>query len=571
MPIEIGPPMPDDASMGEIGGGGEPEPSRGGASPVLPLDLRRIADRTTSPLLVLDRSGTIRYSNPAAARLVGWSPATLRGTRVLNLVHPADHERVEASLRRVVRGLSSDMPVEYRVKGADGSWKTLAIVATNVLDHEAAPGIVVSATDVTALREQERYLRSIAYQDPITELPNRRSLLEELEEAMGKPQGLAVAFMDVDHFKRINDSLGHSFGDTVLRAIANRLLALVPAGSVVTHFAADTFVLVLIDLAPNRAVRLVWELLRSLATPLFVEGHELNLAATAGVAMRDEGHTPESILRDADSALTRAKAQRRGGVEVFSEEMRTQAVERLAMETELRHAVERDELRLLVQPVVDLTHREVAGGEALLRWTRRGGEGVSPDVFIPLAEETGLITSIGDWVLGRALGILLMRRVSRVSVNLSPRQLFEPGLPARVERLLGLLEVSPSRLLFEVTENFVVENFDLAVQALGSLRQLGCPVGLDDFGTGYSSLGYLRKLPVDFLKLDRVLVRDIDSDIQAARIAETIVSLARTLSLATIAEGVEREQQADSLADMGCQFGQGWLFGPPEPHEELRA
>ncbi len=514
--------------------------AQAGNGAALPPEMRALADRTTSPLLLLDQNGKIRYSNPAAAGLVGWSPSSLKGTQVLNLVHPSDRVRVEESLERVVAGHSSGDAVEYRIRGADGSWKTLAIVATNLLDHAGASGIVISATDVTALRTQEVYLRALAFQDPITSLPNRRSLLDRLHSEMTKVQPLAVAFIDVDHFRRINDSLGHRFGDMVLRAAASRLIPLVPADSVIAHFAADTFVVVLVGLESGRAFSLVWELVWALSSPLYVEGRELNLTATAGVALRDPATTPDSVLRDADAALTRAKSQRRGGVEVFNEEMRTMAVERLAMETELRHAIESDELDLFVQPVIALATREVEGGEALVRWMRRGGADVSPEVFIALAEETGLIISIGDWVLGKALGILRAGSVERLSVNLSPRQLLEPGFPARVERLLHMLEVSPGRLLFEVTETFVVDNFDLASEFLGSLRQMGCPVGLDDFGSGYSSLGYLRRLPVDFLKLDRALVEDVDLDPQAARIAETIVALSHSLSLTTIAEGIER-------------------------------
>jgi diguanylate cyclase (GGDEF)-like protein/PAS domain S-box-containing protein len=567
MSIQIRPTTPDDPYVQEVGLREGPKGDLGSLGAALPAEVRAIGDRTTSPLLVVDPGGTIRYANPAAARLVGWSPPTLHGTQVLNFVHPADQKEVEASLTRVLAGKSSDVPVEYRVKGADGSWKTLALVATTLLYRGTTLGILVSGTDVTALRAQESYLRDLAFRDHVTALPNRRSLLQRLHEELPRRQHLAVAFIDIDHFKRITDSLGHSFGDSVLRATGSRLLSLLPPGGFLAHFYADTFVVVLVDLDPERAVHFVWELLRAVATPLFVEGRELNLAATAGVAVRDAATAPDCILRDADAALTRGKAQRRGGVEVFNEEMRTQAVERLAMEGELRHAVERNELSLVVQPVVYLPNREVAGGEALLRWTRRGGDAVSPDVFIGLAEETGLITSIGDWVLARAIGTLIARKVSRISVNLSPRQLVDPGLPARVERLLGLLEVPPGRLLFEVTENFVVDNFDIAAGSLANLRQLGCPVGLDDFGTGYSSLGYLRQLPVDFLKLDRELVQDVDTDPQAARIAETIVSLARTLSLATIAEGIERETQAHELNVMGCHYGQGWLFGRPGPVE----
>jgi EAL domain-containing protein (putative c-di-GMP-specific phosphodiesterase class I) len=245
--------------------------------------------------------------------------------------------------------------------------------------------------------------------------------------------------------------------------------------------------------------------------------------------------------------------------------MRDQAVARLALETDLRHAVDRDELSLCLQPVVRLDTGRAEGSEALLRWTRPSGEQVSPDEFIPLAEETGLIIPIGDWMLRNALGAVRAGHTPRVSVNLSPRQLLYPGLPARVERLLRSHDLRPEQTAFEVTEAVVVENFELATACLNRLRQLGCPVGLDDFGSGYSSLGYLRRLPLDFLKLDRQLVADIDTDPQAADIATMIAALARTLSLTTIAEGIERQPQADILAAAGCDYGQGWLFGRPEP------
>lgn len=527
-----------------------------------------MADRTNSPLLLLDREGHIRYSNPAAARLLGWSPFSLAGTSVMNLVHPRDRRRVKSSFAKVVDGQGSDEAAEYRVRGADGSWKTLAIFASNFLDIEPASSIVVSATDVSGWQSQQEILRMLALQDPVTGLVNRRGLRELLEDVVAHRDDVAVAFIDIDHFKRINDSLGHTTGDDVLRAVAGRFAPLVPAEGSICHFGADTFVAVLLGLDADRVVHLVWELVYTLGNPLFVEGRELNLSATAGVALREPASTPDSLLRDADAALTSAKARRRGGVEVFTQEMRTLAIERLAMETDLRHAVEREELSLWLQPVVRLTDGKTEGAEALLRW-HRNGRAVDPSVFVPLAEETGLITSLGDWVFGRAMGILLAGITPRLSVNLSPRQLLEPGLPSHVERLMALTGIEPGALVFEVTESVVVENFDVASSSLNSLRRLGCPVGLDDFGTGYSSLAYLRRLPIDFLKLDRRLVQDVDTDPQAARIAETIVSLAGALSLTTIAEGIERGSQASTLKGMGCTFGQGWLFGSPAPPWEL--
>lgn len=515
-------------------------------------------------MVVIDSAGKIRYANPATGWLVGQAPESLHGLAVLPLIHPDDRRRVRQDLRDVAAGHGHGTPVEYRVRASDGAWKTVLATASNLLDLSAGAGVLVSATDVTAQRAQEQNLRRLALVNPVTGLANRRALRDRLDIELNGDRPLSIAFIDLDHFKQVNDCLGHTVGDAVLSAAGSRLSSLVPKAGMVCHFGADTFV-VLTNLTPERAAQLSWELIGLLGHPLFIEGHELRLAATAGLANREAATTSESILRDADAALTRAKSTRRGGVEVFTERMRIEAVERLALETDLRHALERDEFRLFLQPVVHIDSGKAEGSEALIRWHRRNGEQVNPVGFIPLAEETGLILPIGEWVLDAALAALLAGRTRRASVNLSPRQLLDPGLPARVERLLSTKSLDPEQLSFEVTEAVVVENYDLAVHSLNRVRRLGCSVGLDDFGTGYSSLAYLRRLPVDFLKVDRSLIEDVDTDTQAARIAETIVGLARTLSLTTIAEGIERQAQADTLTAMGYHYGQGWLYGHPEP------
>lgn len=526
-------------------------------------DIRAVTDRTSSPMVILEPSGAIRYANPAAGWLVGMPSASLRGLGVLSLVHPRDRRRVKRDLDDVVAGRGTGEPVEYRVRGGCGGWKTISAVASNLLDVPSMAGILVSATDVTEQRAQEESLRNLALRDPITGLDNLSALRSELTEEMTSGRDLAVCFFDLDDFKRVNDCLGHSVGDAVLRAVAERLRSQVPARTIVAHLGADTFVAVLVGISAERAVKLAWELNGRLADPLFIAGHELRLQASVGMASRDTVSTSESILRDADAALTRAKSCRRGGVEAFSEALRTAAVDRLTIETELRYAVARDELRLHFQPIVQLGERRVIGSEALLRWARRGGELVSPATFIPVAEETGLILPIGEWVLGGAVAAVAAGRTEHVSVNLSPRQLLNPGLPSLVERLLRARQVRPEAVVFEVTEAVVVENFRLASESLNRVRGLGCKVGLDDFGTGYSSLGYLRRLPVDFIKLDRELVTDIDTDPQAAQLAAAVIALAQTLSLAAVAEGIERPGQADVLEGMGCEYGQGWLFGRP--------
>jgi diguanylate cyclase (GGDEF)-like protein/PAS domain S-box-containing protein len=528
-------------------------------------EIRTVVDRTSAPIVILERSGVIRYANPAAGWLVGRAPSSMVGANVLAMVHSDDRPRFVQNLAEVVAGRGLGEPVEYRVRAFGGSTKTILATASNLLDLSSVAGVLVSASDVTDQRAQEYSLRKLALRDPVTGLANRVALADRLALEMSTSRPMAVAFVDVDHFTRINDCLGHTVGDAVLDALGSRIGFSIPAESLASHFGGDTFVVVLSGLDPGRATQLVWDLIGRLANPLFMAGHELSLTASAGLAFGDAASTPESILRDADVALTRSKTRGRGGVEVFTEAMRVEAMDRLAMETDLRYAIERNQMQLHLQPIVSLSSRQTEGSEALLRWTRAHGEQVGPSTFIPLAEETGLIVPLGEWVLGRALAALQSGRTTRVNVNLSPRQLLDPGLPARIERLVSAQGVKPERLSFEVTEEVVIEKFELATATLRRIRRLGCLVGLDDFGVGYSSLSYLRRLPVDFLKLDRELVEDVDTDDQAAAIAGTIVALAKTLSLATVAEGVEREAQADVLTSMGCDFGQGWLFGYPAP------
>lgn len=543
----------------------EPDANEDLAAVHLSDEIRAVIDRTASPMVFLDSAGNIRYANPAAGRLVGRSAASLNGVDVFSLVHSKDRDRVRRDFRDVLEGVERGDPVEYRIRASDGSWKTITAAASNLLGLSWSSGILISAMDVTAQRKYEKTLHDLALRDDLTGLPNRRALREYLDRTISADGPVRVAFIDIDHFKRVNDSLGHTVGDTVLKACADRIASLVPKGGMTAHFGADTFVAVWLNTTTERSEGLAWEILASLRTSLFVAGHELRLSASVGLAFRDRMSTAESILRDADAALTRAKTARRGGVEVFTDEMRTEAINRLAIETDLRGAIDRGELRVHFQPVVSLRNGRLGGHEALLRWSRPSGAEIPPSTIVGIAEETGLIGVVSDWVLGQSLSVLESGRSPKVSVNLSPRQLLDPGLPMRVERLLATHAVQPHRLAFEITEAVVIDNFELARDSLNWLRRLGCSVGLDDFGIGYSSLGYLRRLPVDFLKLDRQMVEGIDSDGQALQIAGTIVTLARTLSLATIAEGIEHQTQADTLAVAGCDFGQGWLFGHPEP------
>ncbi|HTW06212.1 MAG TPA: GGDEF domain-containing protein [Acidimicrobiales bacterium] len=524
------------------------------------------AERLLSPVLVVEATGLISYANPATAWALGCTQTALRGSQVLDLVHPLDRRRARYDLAEAVAGRRLLSPHEYRVRGKDSGWKTVSAVVLDLLagSPPSGPLLVLNVIDISEQKAEEQSLRKLAFSDPATGLANRHALAEHLEGAMSGEGDLAVAFVALDRFKWVNDCLGHTVGDAVLQAAGSRISALLAPGSSVFHFGADIFVVVMAGLGQDQAVALTWAITARLTDPLFISGHEVRISASGGVAFQGAAATRESILSDADTALNRAKTSRRGGVEVFTEEMRAQAVERVAMEVDLRHAIERGELRLVFQPVVSLLDGRLVGNEALMRWERRG-QVVSPLTFIPLAEETGLIMAVGDWALGNAIRAVRAGGVTKAFVNLSARQLLDPGLPARVEQLFKASRIAPRALGFEVTETVVIENYGLAVECLRRLRHLGCSVGLDDFGVGYSSLGYLRRLPVDFLKLDRELVRDLGSDAQVAPIAEAIISMAHSLGLTTTAEGIEEQAQADALTVMGCDFGQGWLFGRPAP------
>ncbi len=530
-----------------------------------------MGDRTSSPLLLVSANGRVRYANPAATTLLGRGPESLVGQDLVSLVHPADAAVLLAGICGAVTGPATGRRFEYRVHTAEGEWRALSGVASNLSDIIGAAGVLLSATDITEQRHHEQALRDLALRDPLTGLANRNLLVAHLGAALAENVPLAVVFVDVDHFRRINESIGHTVGDGVLRALAGRIANLVPPNGLAAHFGGDTFVLVLNDVDEIGALALVQELLAAIAAPLLIAGHELRVTASAGIVYspgtvnQGPAATTECLLRDADAALTQAKGCQRGGLVAFNEQIRAHCLDRLAIESDLRNAVARRELQLYFQPIVDLAGDGPNWHEALLRWARPGGPVLAPGAFLDVAEESGLIMPIGEWVIAEVVTEVERDPSLRASLNLSARQLAVAGLADQVERLLEGNEVTALQLAFEVTETALMENFETATATLSRLRQLGCLVGLDDFGVGYSSLNYLHRLPVDFIKLDRSLVDAIETDAQARTIAASFVSLAKALSLGTVAEGIERASLVGPLTEMGCDYGQGWHFGHPMP------
>jgi PAS domain S-box-containing protein len=516
----------------------------------------------------------------------------------LDRVHSEDRPGLEARIQSHLAGGTEHLVAEYRVRHADGSYRWMLSRGIAVRDEATGKPyrFAGSQTDVDERKKMEEQLMHLALHDPLTDLPNRTLFFDRLSHSFSRArkrrtqESLAIIFVDIDRFKNINDSLGHLVGDRVLKEVATRFRACIervigfqgddedpgprPRGGrdwTVARMGGDEFTVLLQGVESLReATEAVRELELEFKKPVTIEGRELYVTLSTGIVLGPgEYERPEDLLRDADTAMYRAKAHGRARCEIFDERMLARAQEQLRLETDLHLAMEREEFHVVYQPIIELATDRLIGFEALLRWRHPERGLIPPAKFIPLAEETGLIVPLGNWMFTEACRRLRhwqdidpRFRALTLATNLSLRQIYSPALEEEIIALVGEAGLDPSLLHFEITENTLIEHPRQVTKMLLRLKRRGFKVAIDDFGTGYSSLAALQSLPVDLLKIDQVFVSRLGETDKAREIVATIVGLARALGHEAIAEGIESAAQLKELRRMRCTFGQGHLFSP---------
>ncbi|GEO80729.1 bifunctional diguanylate cyclase/phosphodiesterase [Pararhodospirillum oryzae] len=550
--------------------------------------LRAVTDTMVDALVVTDEAGRIERFNKAAERLFGVGAEEIIG-RSITLLMPAREARAHDQHMRTYLKTGQSRVIgigrELRARRLDGSEFPIEL-ALSVVAQEGRRRFVGVIRDITERKEHEEQLVTLATRDPLTGLPNRVLLREHLEKARSRaltpdgPLGFAVLFVDIDHFKKINDTMGHVMGDQVIRAMADRLEKhLRPLDDdMLAHLGGDEFTVFLGEGADSEAVRQRAEaLMTDLVRPYDIGGREVFTSVSVGAArFPDDGDDVSTLLRNVDTALHHAKRQKCSSVMFYTPKLSADAVRRLHIETGLRRALERDEFEVHFQPKVDLVSGEVLGAEALLRWDGRDIGKVSPVEFVPVAEETGLVQPIGEWVLRQACAQAATWQQGglpalRMGVNLSARQFNDPDLAEKVRAILDETALDPAMLDLELTESMLVEDGDQAVRVLKRLKSLGITLSIDDFGTGYSSFGYLKRFPIDYIKIDRSFVVDLPNNADDMAITRAIASMASALRLRLVAEGVETNEQVTFLRTLGCHQGQGFLYSRPVPAAAFEA
>ena len=541
---------------------------------------RVLTESALDLISVLSEDGIITYQSPALKHLIGFEPAETIGKSVFDLVHRDDAEHVRAAFKRILEMSQAREPIEYRVRHKDGMWRTFESLGTNTISNPHIGGVVFNSRDITDRKVIQQRIQHLAYHDNLTGLPNRSLLQDRLAHsiARGERSGkkVAVLFIDLDNFKNINDTLGHDVGDELLRQVSRRLSDCVRVEDTIARQGGDEFIVLLDSLEDGRGASVVAQkILNSLRLPFLLGATEQHVSGSVGIALYPEdGRDAQTLMKNADTAMFHGKGLGKNTYQYFTAQMNIAVKRRMTLESALRRAVMQKDFLLHYQPQINLETGEVIAVEALVRWKTEDSGTVMPGDFIPLAEETGLINEIGEWVLREGCRQAKEWQVAgltprRMAINLSARQFADKAFLDMVTRVLSETGLSPEFLELEITESQVMRQTEGMIMLLNKLSEMGVQLAIDDFGTGYSSLSYLKRLPIQKLKIDQSFIRDITVDPNDTAIVVAIINMAKSLDLDTIAEGVETAGQLALLRSKGCRVGQGFYFSAPMSAEAL--
>ena len=536
---------------------------------------RSLIHNASDIIVIIDRRGVVRFHTPSLSTALGYPLDEVLDASILSVIHPGDKQVTFDRIANLTQSpAGTGTTISVRVQHRDGSWRSFEAEATNLLQDPHVAGIVFSARDITDRVELAAQLERQALYDPLTGLANRGLFLNRVEHAVAACERMdaarvpTVLFIDLDDFKTINDSLGHVSGDELLVAVAERLSLCLRRVDTAARLGGDEFAILIQDAAdPETATSVAQRILEVLALPLSLAAVDVAVSASIGIARADGTCSAQELLRNADVAMYAAKSRGKNRFELFDSSMHQRALHRLGLKADLNQALERQELFVAYQPIVDLRTGDICGFEALLRWQHPERGLISPLDFIWFAEETGLIVPIGKFVLDQACAQARLVQAHRsdlgVSVNVSGAQLRHPGIVDDIASALANAELPPECLTVELTESVLMHDTDATIDVLHRIKALGVRVAVDDFGTGYSSLGYLRRFPVDVLKIDRSFVMDLGHGANRSTLTRGIVNLARSLHVETVAEGIEDADQLADLRTLECNLGQGYYFARP--------
>jgi len=540
-----------------------------------------LVQNASDVILIIRPDTTITYQTPSVKRTLGYAHGSLEGSPLTQLLHPDDIEAALALIARIAVDEGSSQTAQWRVHHRNGSWIYVEVIAKYLLSDPTVEGIVLTLRDISERRGLEDELKHQAFHDALSGLANRALFRDRLEHALERAERskatLAVLFLDLDDFKLINDSLGHSAGDTLLVEVADRITRALRGGDTAARFGGDEFAVLMEEITnTEEACEVANRILAALREPLHIVDREVQVRASIGIAINASGaELSAELIQAADVAMYSAKALGKGQFQVYKPALQTALVERLERTADLQRAVDKQEFEVHYQPILSLDCNEIEGLEALVRWRHPERGLVLPAEFISLAEETGLIVPIGRWVLHTACRQAREwkqrfrgAQVLRLSVNISIKHFQHDDFVQHVSMALEETGLDPKWLVLELTENVLVGEPELVIARMQELKQLGVSFAMDDFGTGYSSLSYLKRFPIDILKVDKAFVDDVVED---GALANTIIQLGTTLHLQTVAEGIEQARQIDELRRFGCQFGQGFYLARPLPPQEAAA